>query len=92
MHVNVEYAAQLKRAAGIGSETVELSAGQTLHDLVLDVARRHGGDLSRLLLDDTGVLHPSILLFVGDEQVRGDLNQPLRDRDVVTLLSPISGG
>jgi len=92
MKVTVEYAAQLKRAAGIGSETIEVSPGCTLAQLIDEVARRHNGELNRLLTDESGALHPSILLFVGDEQVRGPLDRELRDRDVVTMISPISGG
>lgn len=92
MQVIVEYAAQLKRAAGISSETVELKAGGSLGDLVSEIARRHDGTLKRLLFADEGSLHPSVLLFVGDEQVRAEMNLELRDRDVVTFLSPISGG
>ncbi len=92
MQIEVEYAAQLKRAAGRGSESIELADGSTLHDLVQQVAGRHGAELVRMLLDGSGSLQPSILMFIGDEQVRGDLNHKLRDRDVVTLLSPISGG
>ena len=92
MQVTVEYAAQLKRAAGIGSETVEMQAGQSLRELLREVAGRHDGALQGLLFDDQGALQPSILVFVGDEQLRGELNRELRDRDVVTFLSPISGG
>jgi hypothetical protein len=32
------------------------------------------------------------LLFVGDAQVRWDQSIELSDRDVLTILSPISGG
>ncbi len=92
MQVTVEYAAQVKRAAGIGSELLDVEPECTVQDLVSRVARSHGEALSSLLFDSDGMLHPSILLFVGDDQVRWETAVELNDRDVVTILSPISGG
>ena len=92
MNVTVEYAAQVKRAAGVASEEVELEAGSTLQSLLGRIVDNHGDPLRRLLLDSVGRLHPSILVFVGENQVRWDDQQELKDRDVVTFLSPISGG
>ena len=92
MKITVEYAAQVKRAAGTGSETVELDDDCSVQDLVGHVAQLHGESLRRLILDADGRLHPSILLFVGDDQVRADSPVRLRESDVVTFLSPISGG
>ena len=92
MQVTVEYAAQVKQAAGVGSESVELDEGSSVRDLILRVADRHGDSLRRVILGDDGNPHPSILLFVADSQIRWDSAEPLRDVDVITLLSPVSGG
>ncbi len=92
MEVTVEYAAQIKRAAGVATETLEVAADCSLQELARQVAERHGERLSNLLLDEGGELQPSILVFVGDEQVRWSVPRILSDRDVVTILSPISGG
>jgi hypothetical protein len=48
--------------------------------------------LDTFLFDAERRLHASILLFVGDAQVRWDQSFELSDRDVLTILSPISGG
>jgi molybdopterin converting factor small subunit len=92
MQVTIEFAAQLKRAAGTATETVDVEPGCSVQQLIADVAGRHGDPLSGLLLNNGGVLHPSILLFVSDEQVRWETPRALSDNDTVTLLSPISGG
>lgn len=92
MKVTVEYAAQVKRAAGVASEIVELPPGATLQQLVQTVVSLRGDQLAGVLLADDGGLHPSILVFVGDEQVRGEAARPLREGDTVSFLSPISGG
>ncbi len=92
MNVTVEYAAQLKRAAGIASETIEIDVPCTLQDLISNLANKHDDSLRNLLFDSDGNLQRSILVFVGDHQVRWDEQLELKDSDVVTLLPPISGG
>ncbi|TWU09677.1 ThiS family protein [Symmachiella macrocystis] len=92
MNVTVEYAAQVKKAAGIASESLDVAENSTAQDVVRQVAHTHGGGLEELILDGEDNLHPSILLFVGDDQVAWSLPVSLRDRDVVTILSPVSGG
>jgi len=92
MKVTVEYTAQVKRAAGIGAEELELDADSSIRDLVAHIADAHGDPLRGILLDAAEEVHPSLLLFVGDNQVRPGDSAPLSDRDIVTILSPISGG
>lgn len=92
MKVTVEYTAQVKQAAGISAEEVELDKTCSVQDLVTWIAAAHGDPLRGILLDADGDVHPSLLLFVGDTQVRPRDSAPLNDRDVVTILSPISGG
>ncbi len=92
MEVTVEYAAQVKRAAGIASETLPLDEGDSTRELLAAIADRHGQPLTDILLDADGKLQRSILVFVGDRQAREDAPLALADRDIVTILSPISGG
>ncbi len=93
MNVTVEYAAQVKQAAGVGSESIELATPCTLAELARQVAKRHGEPLSGILLDGAGAPRRSILVFLGEDQVRWDDDSTLvRDGDIVTLLSPVSGG
>jgi molybdopterin converting factor small subunit len=89
MRLSVRYMAQLKHAAGVGSEQVELDGACTVAGLVAHLAGRNG-NLCRLLLDERGGPQPTILVFLGDEQA-GPAT-PLREGAVVTLLSPMAGG
>lgn len=91
MQITVEYAAQVKRAAGLGQEVVDLPAGSDLQAVIRHVAQTHGETLADLLLTD-GELHPSILLFVNDQQVHWHDNPSLTDGQTLAVLSPISGG
>ena len=48
--------------------------------------------LRPLLLRADGSPRPSLLVVVGDEQVRVDDPRPLKAGDVVTVMTPIAGG
>jgi len=90
VNVGVRYLAQLKQAAGRAAEQVDVDAPCTVADFIRALARRHGGSLEALLLTADGHLQPTVLTFLGDDQVSGD--RVLRDGDVLTLLTPIAGG
>lgn len=92
MHVTVEYTSQLKRAAGVSAESVEVPDDCTLEELFRLVSVRHGDDVRRLLFDAQGRFQESILLFIGDQQVHWQPSLELSEGQVVTLVSPISGG
>jgi molybdopterin converting factor small subunit len=92
MRVTVRYMAQLRAAAGVAEESVELAGPCTASDLAARLAERHGDALRRLLLGADGRLSPVILAFVGERQVGSGEQLPLKDGDLVTLLSPIAGG
>lgn len=92
MQFTVEYAAQIKRAAGRASEVFESESPCTVENALRRAAERHGDAMKTLLFNGDDGLHPSILLFVGDAQVRWEERRELKDGDVLTILSPISGG
>jgi molybdopterin converting factor small subunit len=92
MRVSVRYMAQLRTAAGTAAETVDIAPPCTAADLVAHLAGRHGDALRPLLLGADGRPHPAVLVFVGDVQAAPGEPVPLKDGDVVTLLSPVAGG
>ncbi len=91
MKVVVRYMAQLRRAAGAAAEQVEVREPCSASDLLKGLAERHGRPFRDLVLDATGAVQAAVLLFVGDDQVRSE-TAPLRDGDVVTVLTPMAGG
>lgn len=90
MKITVEYAAQVKRATGVADEVLDVPDDVSLCKLGQIVADKHGEATQRVLMQD-GSIHPSILVFINDQQAR-DTNQQLSDGQRVTFLSPISGG
>jgi molybdopterin converting factor small subunit len=92
MNIRVDYAAQVKLAAGVASEKVELKEGTSLKDLLMQLAMQRGDGFRKLLFGEDGGIRSSILLSVNDEQVFVGDAPALQAGDVVAVLSPMSGG
>ena len=92
MNVRVQFETQLKRAAGRAEETLDVPDSATVAEVVRTAAQRHGGSVASILLDPDQNVRPSVLIFLGDEQVGGDDPRPLTEGTTLTLMSPISGG
>ncbi len=84
MTITVEYHAQARTAIGSAKETIEIGSGATLSQLLDRLTGTHGEAIGSVL--------QSSLIFLGDRQVRPDSQQKLRNGDILTLVSPISGG
>ena len=92
MKVTVKYAAQARVATGLSSEVVELDEPTTIHDLVIRLARQHGTAFRRLALDANGCPHPSLLVAIGDDQVRASDHRKVAAGEIITIITPIAGG
>lgn len=89
MNVTVAFTTQLKAALGKSEQIVSLSENASAFDAIAAIGKQHPDVVSQFVMTD-GVLLPSILLSVNDQQVASDAT--LTDGDVLTLLSAISGG
>jgi molybdopterin converting factor small subunit len=92
MKITVEYWAQLKVAAGMRAELVEVESNCTVIELVKSLAERHGQPLRDLLIDAEGKPRVSNVVSMGERIVPWGNPPPLKDGDVVAILSPIAGG
>ena len=92
MKITIEYSAQIRRTLGISEETIVLVDSQSLHDLILHLAEKHGQLLKDLILDVEGNLSRMILASVNSVQVQESTSVDLKNGDCVNLMSPISGG
>lgn len=92
MQIKIEYSAQVKRAAGVASDLLAMGDAADLQATIRQAADLRGAAVSAILFPDGEQLHPSILIFVNDEQVRWSENPQLTDGQTVALVSPVSGG
>lgn len=92
MNVKVQYTTQLKAAIGHAEESVELPDGGTLGDLLNSLCSKYPDAFAKLVVGESGDLHPSIILCIDDKQVSADASLALNDQSTVTFLSAISGG
>ncbi|HYG76111.1 MAG TPA: MoaD/ThiS family protein [Planctomycetota bacterium] len=92
IRVRVTYCAQARAAAGVASDEVQLDGACTPGDLLIKVAELRGESLRRIILDSSGRPHPSVLLFVGGEQVPVNAALALKDGDEIEIVPPMSGG
>ena len=92
MEINVFYMSQLKKAAGVPQETIQVEGPCTVQRLLTESVCPRRARLCEIIRDHDGSFRPILLTFVGDEQV--DLATPfhLNDGDEVTLMFPIAGG
>jgi molybdopterin converting factor small subunit len=92
MQINVNYLSQLKKAAGVGQETITLERPCSVQELLSEAVCPHRSQLSEAIKNSDGSFRDILLVFVGDRQV--DLSAPfeLGDGDEVTMMFPIAGG
>ncbi|MBI4216421.1 MAG: MoaD family protein [Chloroflexi bacterium] len=75
-----------------GAKTVK-GQGQTIGQLVQDLERRYPG-FAKQLLNPDGSLHQFVNIYLNDEDIRflGNLDTPVSEGDVVSILPALSGG
>jgi molybdopterin converting factor small subunit len=92
MRISMTYFAQIRRAAGGDTETLELPAGATAADALSAAAAGHSADFRALTLAPDGAPHANLIVLVNDQPAARGRPAPLRDGDRISLFSPVAGG
>lgn len=92
MRVVMMYFAQVRQAAGLESETVEVASGARVTETLTAATALHGEGFRALVLDEQGCIRPSLLVLVNGVPVSREARTPLRDGDTISLLSAVAGG
>lgn len=92
MRITLSYFAQVRRAAGVETETLDVPDGADLAAVIAEVAGLHGDDLKALVLDEDGAVRPSILLLVNGAPVSRGTSPTLGDGSAVSIFSAVAGG
>ncbi len=92
MRVTMQYFAQIRQAAGSDTLALDVPEAGTLKHAVQAAVERHGDAFRNLVVDEAGRLRPSVLTLVNGEVAAAGPDTVLRDKDVVSLFSPLAGG
>lgn len=92
MNVTLKYFAQVRKAAGVESETLDLPDGTGLAAALAEAAARHGDDMKTLVLDDAGAVRPSILVLADGVPLARGAACELKDGCEISVLSAVAGG
>ena len=92
MKIKVVYFSQVRSAAGIAEEQIDVDTGCTLFELAKIVCTLHGSNLENLLFDHQGTMRLSIMYSVNNEQRFVNDTAPLAANDEVLIIAPMSGG
>jgi molybdopterin converting factor small subunit len=79
----------------IGSKTITMDySGQTVQELVHQVADKYGKDVARFLLDEKGQMDMTLKVVCNKEEwLKPDqMQRPLEDGDRVTIMMLVAGG
>lgn len=92
MQINITLSGQIKRAAGFGSQQVEVSHEADDVAAIRELSRNGPEALQRILLTDTNDIQPTLLRFVNDAMIPAGQSMQLKDGDELAILTPVSGG
>lgn len=92
MKVTLEYTAQLRRAAGVRRQELEVPEASRISAVLRHAALLHGQEFERVVFTREGKLQSALLVFCGERQVHLADDPVLESGAAVTVMSPISGG
>ncbi|TMB99099.1 MAG: MoaD/ThiS family protein [Chloroflexi bacterium] len=90
MAIEVKLTATLQKLAG-GARSVQ-SEGSNVREVLEDLERRHPGIQDMVMVD--GQIHRFVNIYLNDEDIRflEQLETPLREGDVLSILPALAGG
>ncbi len=95
MSITIEFLSLPNVVRMVGSKTVTIDfAGQTVEQLISEVARKYGSKVQQFLLDESGRLDMMLkVLRNSDEWIRSEeMQKPLEDGDRITIMLLAAGG
>lgn len=92
MKIKVKYFAFFKDLVGQNEEVVELNQGDfCVRDLIHLLSEKYGATFNTTLINtQTNQVREGCVLLLNN--TKGDLDQRIKDRDVISLLPILAGG
>ena len=95
MSITIEFLSLPNVVKMVGAKTVTIDfAGQTVEQMIGEVARKYGSKVEHFLLDENGRLDMMLkVLRNSDEWIRSEeMQKPLEDGDHITIMLLAAGG
>ncbi len=92
MKIRVKYTAQLKKAVGKREESIELTDGALVADLLTELFQQNKQAFSNIVFNADGVFLNAVLIILNGQQISFESTESLNENDEVTIMSPIAGG
>ena len=94
MRVEVKYYAMIREATGRRVETIEISEGSSVGDLLALLVGMYTEALSSFIYDDEENLRDYLSFMLNGLNIFSlkGLSTPLRDGDAFAILPPVGGG
>jgi molybdopterin converting factor small subunit len=95
MAVTVEFLSLPNVVKIVGSKTIAMDfTGQTVEELIHEVAEKYGTKVRQFLLDENGRLDMMFKVLCNREKwiQRDQMERPLKDGDFITLMLLAAGG
>ena len=89
--VTIRYFGKVADIVGKKSEIVGFD-GSTVRDLIAFLCGKYGERMMRVLVDSDDSLREDVIILVDQKPIGGDVDTPLFDRSVVSILPFVSGG
>lgn len=92
MILTLKYMGQLRHLTGKNSEQIECPEGASLVGLINAASKNYDARFANIILNETGVIRPSMIIIINDTTAGKDDNPNLSNGDTITLLTAIAGG
>ncbi|MEN7547782.1 MoaD/ThiS family protein [Rapidithrix thailandica] len=92
MKIKIKYTAQLKSEAGKTAQEYEVKNGESITELMANVAEQHSQKFRTILFDEKGQFRPSMLIAYNGNRISPATSPEWKENDEITLMSPIAGG
>ena len=95
MSISIEFVSLPTVVKMIGSKTISMDySGQTVEELVQQVAGKYGKDVARFLLDENGRIDMTLKVVLNKEEwlEHDQVQKPLQDGDNVAIMMLVAGG
>jgi len=89
--VTIRYFGKVADTTGKKTEVVRFD-GRTVRDLIVFLCEKYREKMSRLLVDSNNSLREDVIILVDQKPIGGDIDMPIFDGSVVSILPFVSGG